>query len=213
MDGQALAYCPLVAGKRAETLLEMMLFVEMFTLNRAWNGLTDAELMWEPTEGTWTVRPASDHRTATPFVSGSWAADFDVSLVGTTAGAGESLTSIAWLFWHVGSQPGRAAELDFFGGPHRAANGWTSPYIAAHPIFTTADEAVATMRAGWRALDTALRSATDEQLERRTRFWGYGEPGPMGTGAQIVCLILNEVSHHATQIGVLRDLYRVRAEA
>jgi hypothetical protein len=39
-----------VAGKRAETMLEMMLFIEMYTLNRAWDGLTDAELMWEPTD-------------------------------------------------------------------------------------------------------------------------------------------------------------------
>ena len=207
-----MAECPLVAGKRAETLLEMMLFIEMFTLQRAWNGLTDDELMWEPAEGAWTVRPATESRSATPFVTGSLAADFDAGLV-TAADEGdaiEPLTSIVWLFWHVGSQPGRAAELDVFGGAHSTASGWTSPYIAAHPIFTSAEEAVTAMRTGWRALDTALRSATDEQLERPTRFWGYGQPGPMGTGAQIVGSILNEVSHHGTQIGVLRDLYRLR---
>jgi hypothetical protein len=202
-----------VAGKRAETLLEMMLFIEMFTLDRAWNGLTDDELMWEPTGDAWTVRAATEHRTATPFVTGEWAADFDAELV-MAADDGkrfEPLTSIAWLFWHVGSQPGRAAELDFFDGAHSAASGWTSPYIAAHPIFTTAADAVGAMRAGWRALGAALRSADDEQLERPTAFWGYGGPGPMGTGAQIVGSILNEVSHHGTQIGVLRDLYRIRA--
>jgi len=206
-------YGPLMAGKRAETLLEMMLFIEMFTLNRAWNGLTDEELMWEPTPGTWTVHPVTESRAGTPFVTGSLAADFDAGLVSAAVEgkATEPLTSIAWLFWHVGSQPGRAAELDVFGGAHSAASGWTSPYIAAHPMFTTAEEAVTAMRTGWRALDTALRSATDEQLERPTRFWGYGPPGPMGTGAQIVGSILNEVSHHGTQIGVLRDLYRLRA--
>jgi hypothetical protein len=123
----------------------------------------------------------------------------------------EPLTSIAWLLWHVGSQPGRAAELDFFGGAHSAASGWTSPYIATHPMFTTAADAVGAMRAGWQALGAALRSADDEELERPTAFWGYGGPGPMGTGAQIVGCILNEVSHHGTQIGVLRDLYRLRA--
>jgi hypothetical protein len=203
-----MAYCPRVAGKRAETLLEMMTFIEMFTLNRAWNGLTDDELMWEPTDGAWSIRPVTECRTATPFVTGSLAADFDVSVVGDHAL--EPLTSIAWLFWHVGSQPGRAAELDFFGGAHSAASGWTSPYIEAHPMFTGADDAVSAMRTGWRALDAALRSATDEQLERPTRFWGYGAPGPMGTGAQIVGQILNEVGHHGTQMGVLRDFYRVR---
>jgi len=202
-----------VAGKRAETLLEMMLFIEMFTLRRAWDGLTDDELLWAPAEGAWTVGPATQSRTSTPFITGSLAADFDVGLLEAAieGKAVEPLTSIAWLFWHVGSQPGRAADLDFFGGAHSAASGWTSPYIATHPIFTTAEEAVTAMRTGWRALDTALQSATDEQLERPTRFWGYGEPGPMGTGAQIVGQILNEVSHHGTQIGVLRDLYRLRS--
>jgi DinB superfamily len=208
-----LPYCPPVAGKRAETLLETMLFIEMFTLRRAWDGLTDDELMWEPADGAWTVRPVSERRTATPFVTGSWEADFDVGLVEAAVDgrAVEPMPSIAWLFWHVGSQPGRAAELDFLGGPHSAASGWTSPYIAEHAIFTTADAAVTAMQAGWRTLDVALQSATDEQLERPTRFWGYGGPGPPGTGAQIVGSILNEVSHHGTQIGVMRDLYRVRA--
>jgi hypothetical protein len=190
----------------------MMLFIEMFTLNRAWNGLTDDELLWEPTDTTWSVRPLAESRTATPFVSGSLVADFDVAVVeGAIEGnAVEPLTSIAWLFWHVGSQPGRAAELDIFGGAHTAESGWTSPYIATHPMFTTADDAVTAMRTGWRALDTALRAATDEQLERPMRFWGYGGPGPEGTGAQIVGSILNEVSHHGTQMTFLRDLYRVR---
>ena len=107
--------------------------------------------------------------------------------------------------------PGRTAQLDFLGGDHTTESGWTSPYIAGHPIFTTADEAVGTMRAGWREIGAALRSATDEQLERPVRFWGYGGPGPMGTGAQVIGSVLNEVSHHGTQIGVLRDLYRLRA--
>jgi hypothetical protein len=191
----------------------MMLFIEMFTLQRAWNDLTDDELMWKPTDDAWTIGLATECRTATPFITGSLAADFDVGLVEAAAAGSaiEPLTSIAWLFWHVGSQPGRAAELDFFNGAHSAESGWTSPYITAHPMFTTAEDAVTAMRTGWRALDTALRSATDEQLERPTRFWGYGGPGPMGTGAQIVGSILNEVSHHGTQIGVLRDLYRLQA--
>ena len=198
-----------MAGKRAEGLLEMMLFIEMFTLNRAWNGLSDEELLWEPMPGSWTVRPVEQCRTPTPFLVEGWAVDFDAGLAATT----EPLTSIAWLFWHVGSMPGRAAELDFLGGSHSAASGWTSPYIETHPIFTTAAEAVGTMRAGWRALDAALRSASDEQLEQPTRFWSYGGPGPMGTGAQVVASTLNEISHHGTQIGVLRDLFRLRGGA
>jgi hypothetical protein len=202
-----------VAGKRAEALLEMMLFIEMFTLNRAWHELTDDELVWAPMPGSWTVRPANERRTPTPFVTGDWAADFDGELAAAAdeGRAIEPLTSIAWLFWHIGSMPGRTAQLDFFGGPHTAASGWTSPYLDHHPIFTTASEAVETMQVGWRALASALRLATDEALEAPKAFWGYeGGDGPMGTGAQIVASTLNEISHHGTQIGVLRDLYRLR---
>lgn len=204
-----------MAEKRATALLEMMLFIEMFTLNRAWTGLTDEELLWEPMTGCWTVRPAAQARTATSFIAGEWAVDFDadVAAAADQGNTTEPLTSIAWLFWHVGSQAGRLAELDFFGGPHAAESGWTSPYIETHPVFTTAEEAVSTMRAGWRSLDAALRSASDEQLERPTRFWGYGGPGPMGTGALVVASTLNEISHHGTQMGVLRDLYRLRGGA
>jgi DinB superfamily len=207
-------YCAVVAGKRAEGLLEMMLFIELYTLNRAWSGLTDEELLWDPMPGAWTVQPREKCQTATPFVVGAWAADFDADLAAAAdqGKAIEPLTSIAWLFWHVGSQPARTAELEFLGGAQTAESGWTSPYIAAHPIFTTAGEAVAAMQTGWRALEAALRSAADEQLERPTRFWGYGgQPGPMGTGTQVISSVLNEVSHHGTQIGVLRDLYRLRA--
>jgi hypothetical protein len=189
----------------------MMFFIERFTLNRAWDNLTDDELLWEPVDGTWSVRPVGQIRTATPFVNGELAADMDSDAALAGGPGNEPLTSIAWLFWHVGSMPGRAAELDFFGGPHTAASGWTSPYLELHPMFTTADEAVTNMRTGWQALQAALRSASDEQLEAPTRFWGYGGPGPEGTGALIVSSILNEVSHHGTQIGVLRDFYRLRS--
>jgi hypothetical protein len=204
-----------VPEPRGQTLLEAMLFIELYTLNRAWNGLTDEELLWEPMPGCWTVRPLEAIQSPTPFVVGTWAAEFDVDLTmaAIEGKAIEPLTSIGWLFWHVGSQPGRAAQLDFLGGDHTADSGWTSPYIASHPIFTTAEEAVGAMRAGWRALDAALQSSSDEQLAQPVRFWGYGGPGPMGTGAQVIASILNEVSHHCTQMGVLRDLYRLRSGA
>ena len=201
-----------MTGKRAETLVELMFFIERFTLSRAWNDLTDDELLWEPVDGAWTIHPATEHRTPTPFLNGELAADMDSGLIEAAmrGDAAEPMTSIAWLLWHVGSMPGRAAELDFLGGTHTAESGWTSPYLSTHPMFTVADDAVAAMRTGWRALGSALRSASDDDLERPTRFWGYGGPGPIGTGSQVVCSILNEVSHHGTQIGVLRDLYRVR---
>jgi hypothetical protein len=193
----------------------MMFFIERFTLNRAWNGLTDEELLWDPMPGAWGIHPVDECRTTTPFVIGAWAADMDseVALSADGVTTFEPMTTIGWLLWHVGSMPGRTAELDFLGGSHTAESGWTSPYLALHPIRTTADDAVGAMRDGWRALQAALTSATDEQLEEPKAFWGYGGPGPMGTGAQILASTLNEISHHGTQIGVLRDLYNMRERA
>ena len=203
---------PPVAGKRAEALLDTMLFIEMFTLTRAWTGLTDDEFLWEPLDGSWSVRPKAECRTPTPFGRGEWLVDFDgdLAMSSTREMPAEPLTTIAWLMWHVGSMPGRAAELDFLGGTRAAGSGWTSPYSTDHPIFISAAEAVETMQHGWRALDQALQAATDEQLEHQTRFWGYGgQPGPAAPGHQILASTLNEISHHGTQICVLRDLYRV----
>lgn len=83
-------------------------------------------------------------------------ADYDYSLAGaadwrTTT---EPLTTIGWLFWHVGSQAGRLADLNFLGGSETASGGWTSPYLTLHPVFATAADAVETMRIGWRRLTT-----------------------------------------------------------
>ena len=85
--------------------------------------------------GSWSVRPLAASQTPTPFVVGTWAADFDADLAAAAVEgkAIEPMTSIGWLFWHVGSQPGRTAQLDFLGGAYSAHSGWTSPYIAAHP--------------------------------------------------------------------------------
>jgi DinB superfamily len=200
-----------MAGKRSDTLLNVMLFIEMYTLTRVWTELTNEEFFWEPLPGCWSVHQRSKCLTPTPFGTGDWVADFDADLVerAVRGEAMEPLTTVAWLMWHVGSMPGRLVDLDFLGGERSADSGWPAPYLSDHPVFTSADDAVQTMRTGWRALDRTLQASTDEQLERQTRFWGYpGNPGPPAPGYQIVASLLNEISHHGTQVCVLRDLYR-----
>jgi hypothetical protein len=205
------AYTRPVPGERGDTLLNMMLFIERFTLNRAWTDLDDDEFFWEPVPGSWSVRRRDECRTPNPFGTGDWVADFDAGLVraAVEGKAAEPLTTIAWLFWHVGSMAGRAADLDYLGGTRSAESGWTSPYLADHPVFTASSEAVDVMRAGWRALDQAIQASKDEYLCQATRFWGYpGYPGPSAQGYQIIASILNEISHHGTQVCMMRDLYR-----
>jgi hypothetical protein len=189
----------------------MMLFIEMFTLDRAWSDLSDDEFFWEPVPGSWSVRPRDECRTPNPFGRGDWVVDFDAGVAGAAVegSAFEPLTTIAWLFWHIGSMAGRATDLDFLGGTRSAESGWTSPYLRNHPVFGSSPEAVDAMRTGWRALDQAIRASTDEDLDQATRFWGYpGHPGAAAQGYQIIASILNEISHHGTQICMLRDLYR-----
>jgi DinB superfamily len=209
-----------VPEKRADTLLQTMQFIEWFTLNRAWDGLSDEELFWEPVAGSWGVRRRAECQTATPFGDGEWVIDFDdyLTRAADRGEATEPMTTIGWLMWHIGSMPGRVAQLDFLGGTQTAETGWTSCYLSDHQVFTNAAEAVDVMRTGWRALESALQSATDEALERPTRSYTYSdEPGPptLGQGpgrptygARIVAATLNEISHHGTQICMLRDLYR-----
>jgi DinB superfamily len=200
-----------VPDKRADTLLQSMRVIEHFTLRRAWEGLSDDELFWEPVAGSWGVRRRTDCQTPTPFGDGDWVVDYDTDLViaAIRGTAVEPLTTIGWLMWHIGSMPGRVAQLDFLGGSTTAETGWTSPYLTDHPVFTTAADAVDSMRAGWRALERSLAAATDDQLERPTRGNSYSDqPGPLTYGAAIIAATLNEISHHGAQICTLRDLYR-----
>jgi hypothetical protein len=203
----------------------MMLVTERFTLKRAWSDLSEDEFFWDPVPGSWGVRRRSECATPTPFGDGDWVTDFDLDLmVAALSGkAIEPLTTIGWLLWHIGSQPRRLAELDLFGGTHTPDSGWTSPYLTHHPVFSSAAEAVESMRAGWQALRAVLETTSDDQLERSTHLYTYGAgrpsggvlapgdgPGPETTGTAIVVGVLNEVSHHGSQICVLRDLHRVR---
>ena len=146
-----------------------------------------------------------------PFRDGDWAVDFDWDLAAAEVEDRglTPLTTIGWLLWHVGSLPERLTQLDFLGGDRSAESGWTSPYLASHPVFTNASDAVEAMRAGWRALDLALQSPSDEQLHRPHEVLGLrGRSGPGHDGRADLTSALNEMSHHGTQICVLRDLYR-----
>jgi len=160
---------------------------------------------------SWSVRRGDECATPTPWIipDTEWVADFDSELSSRESWPDVVMppTTIAWLFWHIGSMPGRVADLDFLGGTKTSGSGWASPYIAKHPIFTTADDAVDTMRAGWSRLIERLQQATDDDLAKPTEWHSYGQARPTAIGGQIVASTLHEISHHATQIGTLRDLY------
>jgi hypothetical protein len=203
-----------MTGKRADTLLQLMFAIEHFTLARAWDDLTDEEFFWEPFTTTWSIRRQDQCRTPNPFGAGEWVADFEIPEPTPVP-----MTTVAWLYWHMGSMPARLCDIDFLAGTRTMASGWTSPYLTHHPVFTSAAEAVAALRDGWQRLREAIERADDDQLEVTTAGYTYaagvvplavGPPGPARTATHFVAGTLTEVGHHGTQIGALRDVYAWR---
>lgn len=195
-------------GPRADVLLNTMLVIELYTLNRALTGLTQEELDWEPHPGAWGIRRRAE--CTTPDAMGTedseWVADNDWALH-EAVDHGEAvspMTTIGWLLNHVGAAPGEVATLEIVGGP-------TTPTPEVYDrmwsrvIIPTVDDAVARLRTGWSALDRALRASSDETLERT--YPGH----PWGRGDLAVTAMLNEVSHHMTQVCMLRDQFAHRS--
>jgi DinB superfamily len=180
-------------------------------------GLTDDEFFWEPFTTTWSIRRQDQCRTPNPFGVGEWVADFEIPEPTPVP-----MTTIAWLYWHIGSMPGRLCDIDLLGGTRTMASGWTSPYLTHHPIFTSAAEAVSQLRDGWQRLRGAIERAGDDQLEVTTAGYTYaaepprgglcvaGPPGPAHPATHFIAGTLTEVGHHGTQIGALRDVYAWR---
>ena len=194
-------------GPRADVLLNTMLVIDLYTLGRAMTGLTQEEFDWEPHPGAWGIRRREQCTTpnATGVEGGAWVADDDWS-VAEAHDRGEivgPMTTIGWLLNHFGAAPGAVAELTIVGGPVEPTQE-VYERMWGRSILPTADEAVARFRQGWSALDQALRHSTDETLGR------VYEGHPWKQGDLAVTAMLNEVSHHATQICMLRDLFAHR---
>ena len=193
-----------MAGKRASVLHHWMGVVEIYTLNRALDGLTQEEFDWEPHAGAWGVRRRDTCTTPNPSgnPSGDWVVDqdWDLAAAADRGEAVEPMTTVGWLLNHFGAAPGLTAELDFLGGPLEP-----TPEVYgqmwAHTVLPDVGDAVSRFQAGWTALKDALARATDEMLERAC------EGHPWKRGDRAVGAMINEVSHHGTQICMLRDLY------
>lgn len=181
--------------------------VDMYTLDRALKDLTQEEFEWEPHPGAYGVRRREECTTPNPSgaADGEWVSDLDYE-VGAAADRGEAvepMTTIGWLLNHIGAAPGLMAELEIVGGPTVPTFEIYGRMWGYTNIPTVAD-AVTRFTQGWSALKSALKNTTDEMLERE--YEGH----PWKRGGAAVAALLNEVSHHGTQICVLRDLYAHR---
>jgi hypothetical protein len=148
-------------------------------------GLDDAEYLWEPVVGCWSIRPDDQGRWRIDGADGGTSSDPPpFTTIAWRIGhlAGVALGGFAnWLFEdgslsvHAISFPGRAAEVPQF---------CQANYRAGRDGIGAIDEA------GW--------------FEPLGAKWG---PYAQDTTLDLALHVLDEVDHHGAEVGLLRDLY------
>ncbi|QYG93990.1 DinB family protein [Iamia sp. SCSIO 61187] len=158
-------------------------------------GLTDAELHWEPVPGCWGVRPRADARSSHAAGAGEWVIDLAVPEPDPPP-----FTTIAWRLWHVieGVLGGRASAHfgDGTGIDHQGRD--HAPGAAG--TLAALDDAYARWTAGVRDLGPAGMARACGPHE------GPDADAPFGA---LVLHINREVIHHLAEVLTLRDLHRV----
>lgn len=147
------------------------------------DGLTDAESLWEPAAGCWTVRTLADDS-----VAADWADPDPVPA---------PITTIAWRMWHIAvdaldSYSGRLFDRS---GTGLTGTAWVLDVARARELLERA----------WHEFNAGLVDGGPEGLFRLLGpAWGpYSE-------STILALALHaqrEVVHHGAEIALLRDLY------
>ena len=164
---------------RSVELVSLTPYFERFRVRL--DGLGDDEYLWEPTPGCVTVQPGE----VGPFVTGG-------------PQRRGPLTTIAWRICHIG---------DFL----REERNWywlgREPELRdrdiRHPM--TALAAIGYVEASWGAWERLVASLTPAEM------WARIGPvaGPYAESERIgfVIHIMDELIHHAAEVGVMRDLY------
>lgn len=156
------------------------------------DGLGDAEYLWEPFPGSWSVRPRGESTAPVQAGSGAYTIDFAFPEPDPPP-----VTTIAWRLGHliVGVLGARVAA--HFGGPP-----------ADYPTFAyagTAADALGQLDAAYGAWTAGVRGLGADGLARPCGpAEGRWADRPM---AALVLHITREVVHHGAEIALLRDLY------
>ena len=159
-------------------------------LQSRFEGLTDAEYLWEPAPGCWTIRPHTD---------GGWRTDWPLPRPEP-----EPFTTVAWRLWHLIDMYGenRAPKwLDV--SPHGDPIGLDDPNGAPPATATEALELLGRAHERWEA---HLALTSEESLGANIGRIGGGYADR--TRASYVLHMLDEFIHHGAEIALLRDLWR-----
>jgi len=156
------------------------------------DGLSDEEYFWEPVPDSWSVRLAND---------GRWKIDGGGG--GASAGPAPDpppITTIAWRIGHIG--------LSFIGFGDR---------LFADGKITLDDVEFAPSAASASAfLDRTYHDYWRDRLGTLSQQHWWSPIGPaFGSYADLTTTdlalhVLDELTHHAAEVGVLRDFYRHR---
>jgi hypothetical protein len=164
-------------------------------VRRRLDDLTDAEYLWEPVAGAWSLRRRADAVTSMAGGAGDAVADFEYPDPEPSP-----VTTIAWRLAHI--------SIGIFG--ERAANhfgdGGVSYESTDWPL--TAAGGLELLDHHYDAWITGVRSLDEDALARPC---GPAE-GPFADYpfAALVLHINREAIHHGAEILLLRDLYRTR---
>lgn len=145
-------------------------------------GLTNAEYLWEPVPGCWSIRTDAEPPTI------DWA---------YPAPEPPPVTTIAWRLGHVIVGVFAMRTASHFGGPPAAYDSWPWATTAAEAL-AQLDEAYAAWLAGVRTLGPAQLAAPCGPAE------GPYADLPMAT---LILHINREVFHHLAEVALLRDLW------
>ena len=154
-------------------------------------GLSDEELIWEPVDGCWSVRPKSEVVGVAPDESpGAWWIDGDE----IEAPEPPPFTTIAWLIAHMVLATWNYNDII------------AGHSVAPEPALASgAQGAVAQWEEVISRFETMVADFTDVDLATEVAAWG----GQVARSFVIQHLV-TEVLHHAAEVGRLRDLYRNR---
>jgi hypothetical protein len=173
----------------ADSILKTFDFVWERLLARL-AGLSNEEYLWEPVPGCWSVRPAPDGRWRLDGAGGGGAVPDPVPV-----------TTIAWRLGHLGGL--------CLGGfaDRRFGDGTLRPRTMGYPAHADAVESFLGQHFdSWRS---GLAGLTPAEWEAPLGE-GWGPYAPAST-VDLALHVLDEVIHHAAEVGVLRDLYPYRA--
>ena len=154
-------------------------------LNGQVETMSDAEYLWEPVPGCWSVRPGEDgvFRAEKTYPDPKPA----------------PFTTIAWRLWHIGGDCLLSYSDRFFEGQDRDVREWPG----------TVADATQELNREWARFRAHVEAADDEALARP--LGPAGGPYADDTYHALVLHALDEMIHHTAEVGVIRDLYRHRA--